>query len=61
VTEFSPTARREFLGQLAFGAAAIAASACAPAVLAAPGGTPAPKSAPQKFDDSWVKRITGKH
>ena len=61
MTEFSPTARREFIGQLAIGAAAIAASACAPAALAAPGGAPAPKPAPQTFDDAWVKRITGKH
>lgn len=61
MTEFSPTARREFLGQLAIGAAAIAASACAPAALAAPSAAPVPKAALQKFDDSWVKRITGKH
>ena len=61
MSEYSPTARREFIGQLAIGAAAIAASACAPAALALPGTAPAPKAAPQKFDDSWVKRITGKH
>lgn len=59
----SPTDRRDFIGQLAVGAAAFAATACAPAaaaVTAAP--TPAPTPAPpQHFDDAWTKRITGKH
>jgi hypothetical protein len=71
-----PTPRREFLGQLAVSAAALAAAACAPAAMAsAPAAAPAPQQgaapaapaapatppAPVKWDDAWAARITGKH
>lgn len=60
--------RREFLGQLALGALAVAATACAPGAMAAPPaaapapqGTPPTPPAPVKWDDAWTVRITGKH
>ncbi len=66
------TPRREFLGQLALSAVAIAGTACAPAATAthtapapqhaAPAApAPATPAAPAKWDDSWTARITGKH
>lgn len=61
----APTDRREFIGQLATAAVALAGTACATAgaaVQAAP--APAAARAPRpavKWDDAWAKRITGKH
>ncbi|MDF2776389.1 MAG: hypothetical protein K0S86_5891 [Geminicoccaceae bacterium] len=73
----SGTPRRQFIGELAAGAAALAAVACAPAATAstasqapapAPGsqanGTPAPRPLPippQTWDATWMERITAKH
>jgi hypothetical protein len=69
----SSTPRRQFLSELAVGAAALAAAACAPAATAATSqapapATPAPAQAapmptipPIKWDASWMERITAKH
>jgi hypothetical protein len=64
----SPTPRREFLGQIAVSALALAGTACAgsPAQTAAvPAPTPNPAaqdtSAPTHWDDSWSARLTAKH
>lgn len=64
-----PTARRDFLGQLATTAVALAGTACAtsqngvvaaatPAPQAQPAGQPSPRT---QWDDSWVSRLTAKH
>ena len=71
------TQRRQFIGELAASAAALAAVACAPAATAtnAPSqapkpATPAPQTempsgpmpvAPKEWDSSWMGRITAKH
>jgi hypothetical protein len=69
------TPRRQFIGELAAGAAALAAAACTPAATAATAAsqapTPAPSSAsppqpatpptPVKWDASWMDRLTAKH
>lgn len=72
----SVTPRRQFIGELAAGAAALAAIACSPTAAAATASsqapTPAaPPSAPKhssmpeqseiKWDTSWMERITAKH
>jgi hypothetical protein len=72
----SSTPRRQFISELAVGAAALAAAACAPAATAATSqaptpatsATPAPAQAapmptipPIKWDASWMERITAKH
>jgi len=72
----SRTPRRQFIGELATTAAALAAAACAPAVTAttaasqapAPSTPAAPVSAqpatppaPVKWDTTWMDRITAKH
>jgi hypothetical protein len=71
----SRTPRRQFIGELAAGAAALAAAACAPAATATtaasqaptpanPTPSPAPPpmpSAPVKWDTTWMDRITAKH
>lgn len=57
----SPTARRDFLGQLATAAVVLAGSACGAPVVAQSGAAPAPKRAPiasPKWDDSWVARVS---
>lgn len=61
----SSTPRREFLGQIAVSALALAGTACAnatPSVQAAvtPAAAPTPR-APTKWDDSWTARLTAKH
>ncbi|MEP6690062.1 MAG: hypothetical protein ABJD07_02835 [Gemmatimonadaceae bacterium] len=62
-----PTPRREFLGQLATAAVALAGTACANTVAATQSATqaaaPAPRvpRPPQHFDDAWVKRLTAPH
>ena len=71
-----PTQRREFLGQIAVSAIALAGTACvtpatagqssatAPAPSATPIGTVTPPPAPATpvhWDDSWFARITAKH
>jgi hypothetical protein len=67
--------RRQFIGELAVGAAALAAAACTPAATAATAASQAPTPAPQtptralpmpeippiKWDASWMDRITAKH
>lgn len=61
-----PTDRREFIGQLATAAVALAGTACATAggaVQSAPAPVPAPP-APRvavKWDDAWTRRISGTH
>ena len=63
------TPRREFLGQLATAAVALAGTACAAPAIASSQGAPAPASsaAPRApasktvFDDSWTQRLTAKH
>jgi hypothetical protein len=65
------TARREFLGQLATAAVALAGTACAAqtvagAQAAAPaqnpaGATPTDPASKTVFDDSWTQRLTAKH
>jgi hypothetical protein len=69
------TPRRQFIGELAVGAAALAAAACTPAATAATAAsqapTPAPGAssppqpstppAPVKWDATWMERITAKH
>ena len=72
----SVTARRQFIGELAAGAAALAAVACAPAAAAttsssqapAPAAPPSaatyasmPKQSELKWDTTWMDRITAKH
>jgi hypothetical protein len=68
--EDRPTARREFLGQIAASAIVIAGTACAAPAAAGPttAPTPAPTppvnrppQAPTKWDDSWFGRLTAKH
>ena len=67
--------RRQFIEELAAGAAALAAAACAPAAAAASAASQAPAPAgptpspapppmattPEKWDTSWMERITAKH
>jgi len=69
--------RRQFIGELAAGAAALAAVACAPATTATNAPSQAPKPAtpapqtempsgpmpvpPKEWDSSWMGRITAKH
>jgi hypothetical protein len=65
----SSTPRREFLGQIAVSALALAGTACvaAPAVQTAPvpAATPSPAardtSVATHWDDSWSARLTAKH
>jgi len=71
----STTPRRQFIGELAAGAAALAAVACAPAAAATSAASQAPAPAtsapapkdplpPQsemKWDTSWMERVTAKH
>ena len=72
----SATPRRQFIGELAAGAAALAAVACGPAAAAASAANQAPAPAtpsvssttdplpPQsemKWDTGWMNRITAKH
>jgi hypothetical protein len=69
----SRTPRRQFIGELAVGAAAIAAAACTPAATAAtaasqaptpaatPPSSPPPQLPPVKWDPTWMDRITAKH
>src|SRR5687768_9507347 len=73
----SGTPRRQFIGELAVGAAALAAAACAPASTAstaaqAPAPAPAPAGngaattpplpiPPQKWDATWMDRISARH
>lgn len=73
----SSSPRRQFIGELAAGAAALAAVACTPAASAtsvasqAPKPAPAPAQAetppasmpvaPKTWDASWMNRITAKH
>ena len=72
----SATPRRQFIGELAAGAAALAAIACSPAAAAATASSQAPtpaappsaakhSSMPEqseiKWDTSWMDRITAKH
>jgi hypothetical protein len=67
-----PTARREFLGQIAASAIVIAGTACAapatagqttaPSPAPAPGSQPAtPAPTPTHWDDSWFAKLTAKH
>jgi hypothetical protein len=54
------TPRREFLGQLAVSAAALAAAGCAtPAAASSLAATT--RRAPSAWDDSWFGRLTSKH
>jgi hypothetical protein len=69
------TPRRQFIGELAVGAAALAAAACTPAATAATAASQAPTPAPDaspppelstsavpvKWDATWMDRITAKH
>lgn len=70
----TPASRREFLGQLATTAAALATAGCAAQVSAATSGAAspvapvaAPPAAPRKplapdhWDDSWTTRLTSHH
>jgi hypothetical protein len=71
--EERPTARREFLGQIAASAIVIAGTACASPATAgqttAPAPAPTPPAnrgsqtgqAPTQWDDSWFGRLTAKH
>lgn len=65
-----PTPRREFINQLATATVALVGVACAPAAGiqpvaegAAPAAPPAPPAPVGKttFDDTWTRRLTGKH
>jgi hypothetical protein len=64
-----PTARREFLGQIAVSAIVLAGTACAaPASTTQAAPAPAPASNPDAgprepthWDDSWFARLTAKH
>lgn len=68
-TQERPTARREFLGQIAASAIVIAGTACATPATAgqttAPTPAPAPTgnsgTQPTQWDDSWFGRLTAKH
>jgi hypothetical protein len=68
-TQDRPTARREFLGQIAASAIVIAGTACATPAAAGPTTAPSPAPAPSgnpgtqasKWDDSWFGRLTAKH
>ncbi len=64
----SSTPRREFLGQIAVSALALAGTACAvpaaqtaPAPAATPNPTARDTSIPTHWDDSWFGRLTAKH
>ena len=67
----STSPRREFLGQLATAAVALAGTACAAPAIATqqqaagpvPSAPPTPSTPPAKvvFDDTWTTRLTGKH
>ena len=72
----SVTPRRQFIGELAAGAAALAAVACAPATAATTASSQAPapaaplsaaihgslpKQSEMKWDTTWMERITAKH
>ena len=71
----SATPRRQFIGELAAGAAALAAVACTPAATAsaasqapapsaptpAASPDPLPRQSEMKWDTSWMERITAKH
>jgi hypothetical protein len=73
----SSSQRRQFIGELAAGAAALAAAACTPAATAtnAPSQSPKPATSPPPtempsgpmpappttWDASWMNRITAKH
>jgi hypothetical protein len=63
--EQQATARREFLGQLAVSALAIAGTACTGAAAATQTATsPSPvrvSPTPTHWDDSWFSRLTAKH
>jgi hypothetical protein len=63
-----PTPRREFIGQLAASAIAIAGTACAaPAVAGQAAAPPSPVPPPRQssaaphWDDSWFGRLTARH
>src|SRR6185295_16551055 len=68
-----PTARREFIGQIAASAIVLAGTACAAPVTVASSAAPAPAqqnpapppaaapSTPVHWDDSWFGRLTAKH
>lgn len=63
-----PTARREFIGQLAASAIVLAGTACAaPAVASQAAAAPSPAPRPQgsnaapHWDDSWFGRLTARH
>ena len=61
----SPTPRREFLGQIAVSALALAGTACAgtrgPNGTGSGGDAARDASAPTHWDDSWSARLTAKH
>jgi len=72
----SVTPRRQFIGELAAGAAALAAVACSPATAATTASSQAPapaaplsaathgslpKQSEMKWDTTWMERITAKH
>jgi len=65
----SATPRREFIGQLATAAVALAGTACVSPSFASSQGTPAASPSPTPprpasktvFDDSWTQRLTAKH
>jgi len=62
-----PTARREFIGQLATSAVVLAGTACAAPLAAGTSGVAAPSpvqggnAGPTQWDDSWFGRVTAKH
>lgn len=63
---FPPAPRRDFLGQLATTAVALAGAGCAGGrALAQSAGPPAvparPATVPSELDDGWTARLTGKH
>ena len=70
-TQDRPTARREFLGQIAVSAIVIAGTACASPATAgqttapSPAPTPPPAGNPgsqtTRWDDSWFGKLTAKH
>ena len=76
-TNDSLSPRRQFIGELAAGAAALAAAACTPAASATAAASQTPKPvaaapqpegppaampvAPKTWDASWMNRITAKH
>ncbi|MEO7084365.1 MAG: hypothetical protein ABI442_05245, partial [Gemmatimonadaceae bacterium] len=66
LTDERPTARREFIGQIAASAIVLAGAACAsPAATTAPAPTPSPTppvpAVPVHWDDSWFAKLTAKH